>query len=420
MIGAVTVFDRFKAASPRQQLWLAIGGICVLAALLFLLWFGFIRTTYQALFTDLKTNEASTIVAELDKKKIPYRLANGGAIILVPSEMADSARLDVMGGDLPLKGTVGFEIFNKTDMGLTDFAQKINYQRALQGELERTIMTLDGVDTARVHLSMGEDRLFREDQSPPKASITIRMARGAVLSESVAEGVKRLAAAAVPKMSPSDVVLLDEKGQAVSIFDAAVAADKPASPFPAEKRAVEEFYESRILRMLSEAGFSRDISVSVSAEIPTADGFSDWSQAARDFPLRVTFSSAIALAPADQQKLRALVGKATGVALMGNDTVLFDTAPIVMGAATAKPWTDGAAKQPSSATPMSAAGEDDGPIAFGWLRVAIPVLVVFLAGFLLIWKLRGPRRLSAERQAEFVERIRAALEERESRAISQS
>jgi len=417
----VAVFDRFKAASPRQQLWLAAGGICVLGALFFLLWFGLLRTTYQPLFTNLKASDASTIVAELGRKKIPYRLADSGATILVPSEMVDSTRLDVMGGDMPLKGTVGFELFNKADMGLTDFAQKINYQRALQGELERTIMTLDGVDTVRVHLSMGEDRLFRDDQSPPKASVTIRMTRGATLSDNAAQGVKRLVAAAVPKMNPSDVVLLDESGQAVNASVAPPASDQPTSPLLEEKQAVEEFYKGRILHALSTAGLSQNVSVTVSAETDSAaDSFSEWSPAARNFLLQVILSSADPLQPEDQQKMRALVGKATGAASTGNDVIRFDRTPPGTESVAAEVLTGREVKPHPPAIAMPPPVEDDRATVFGWLRLVIPISVVLLAGFLLIWKLRGPRRLSAERQAEFVERIRAILEERESRAASQS
>ncbi len=135
------MFDGIRALSLRQQVFLALGTACVLCLVLGVVWFFGLRTTWAPLFTELRPADAATIVADLDRKKIAYRLADGGTEILVPADLVDSARLDVMTGDLPLKGTVGFELFNKSDVGLTDFAQKINYQRALQGELERTIMT---------------------------------------------------------------------------------------------------------------------------------------------------------------------------------------------------------------------------------------------------------------------------------------
>ena len=186
------MFDSIRALSSRQQVFLALGTACVLCLVLGAVWFFALRTDWTPLFTQLRPSDAATIVADLDRKKIAYRLADGGTAILVPADQADSARLDVMTGDLPLKGTVGFELFNKSDVGLTDFAQKINYQRALQGELERTIMTLDGINSARVHLSLGEDRIFRDDRVPPKASVTIRMRKGS--SAHAAGGAGRAAA----------------------------------------------------------------------------------------------------------------------------------------------------------------------------------------------------------------------------------
>src|SRR3954454_16858263 len=143
-----------KDAPPGRQLAAVAFGAVLLCALLAAFWLLFLRTDYGVLFSRLREPDAATIVAELDKRKIPYRLEQGGTTILVPADRVDNTRLAVMGEDLPLKGQVGFELFNKSDMGLTDFAQKINYQRALQGELARTIMTVESVDSARVHLSI--------------------------------------------------------------------------------------------------------------------------------------------------------------------------------------------------------------------------------------------------------------------------
>src|SRR5687767_3802749 len=116
---------------------------------------------YEALFTSLAEQDASTMVAELDRMKIPYRLEDGGRRILVPQELVHKTRLQLVGKNLPLHGAVGFEIFNNTDFGMTEFAQKVNYQRALQGELTRTIMSLNEVQGARVHLVLAESSIFR-------------------------------------------------------------------------------------------------------------------------------------------------------------------------------------------------------------------------------------------------------------------
>lgn len=144
----------------------------VLLALFALYWF-VLRTDYVPVFERLTQNDAAAVVAELTERKIDHRLADGGTTILIAAEQADQARLDIASSELPLRGQMGFELFNESDMGLTEFAQKINYQRALQGELARTIMLLDGVDNARVHLALPERALFRGARSAPTAAVTL-------------------------------------------------------------------------------------------------------------------------------------------------------------------------------------------------------------------------------------------------------
>jgi flagellar M-ring protein FliF len=343
----------------------------------------------------------------MDRKKIPYRLADGGTTILVPSGMVDGTRLDLMGGNMSLKSNVGFELFNKADLGLTDFAQKINYQRALQGELERTIMTLDGVDTARVHLSLGEDRLFRDDQVAPKASVTIRMTKGRHLSEGTSLGVRRLVAAAVPKLDASDVVILDEEGRTV---DFASQPSAQPSPLVEERRAIEGYYQGRLRQALTESGLS-DISVFVSATLSPADSatLSAWTPAQRRFPLRIALSSSVPWSIEWKDKVRETVDKAIG-APGQSDTLMFEAAPIETTPLQLPPAEK---VRPRPMAPIVLGKAEEGGGVMEWLLIGLPVLVVFLAGLLLVWKLRGPRPLDARRRAEFVDRIRVILEERE-------
>lgn len=171
---------------------------------------------YQPLFTGLSEQDASTMVAELDRMKVPYRLEAGGTQILVPQEQVHKTRLQLVGKNLPLHGAVGFEIFNNTDFGMTEFTQKVNYQRALQGELTRTIMSLDEVQAARVHLSLPESTLFKREQGRPKASVTLALKPGRGIARDQVNGIQRLVAAAVPGIEAGDVTVLDQKGVALS------------------------------------------------------------------------------------------------------------------------------------------------------------------------------------------------------------
>ena len=412
------MFDRFRNASTTQQIQLIVAAVCVVALVLIAVWYFLLRTVYQPLFGDLRPTDAATIVSALERKKIPYRLANGGTVILVPDDMVDATRLELMTDDVPLKGTVGFELFNKSDMGLTDFAQKINYQRALQGELERTIMTLDGVDSARVHLSLGEDRLFRDDRVPPKASVTVRMARKAVLSPDAAQGVKRLVAAAVPNLDVANVVILDEEGDVVSGPPQPVAPE--TSPLTQEKSAIETYYEGRIRIALQRANLPANIAVSVEAETVAdaastdpASALSSWSPGTRSFALSVTLSPGTPLDPQAQQNVRTAVASAIASSTAQDDVITFG--PVVEAVAPVPAGT--AFRRSHEAVPVVPAlapmpDEDRDLILEVSFALAL-VAAVIVALVMTIARLRRPRRMDERRRAEFAARLRTALEGRE-------
>lgn len=414
------MFERFRALSASRQLLLIAAGVCIVSILLVSVWYFLLRTDYAPLFGNLRTADAATIVADLDKKKIPYRVADGGATILVPEDRVAATRLDVMSEDLPLKGTVGFELFNKSDMGLTDFTQKVNYQRALQGELERTIMTLDGVDSARVHLSMGEDRIFRDDRVPPKASVTIRMKNDAVLPVSAAQGIQRLVAAAVPKLDMSDVVILNEKGQVVGAPAQPVIAAEAATPEVQERHAIEQYYEARVREALETAQAGEGMTVTVRAGIaPGADAdtlaqLQNWTPETRKFPLQVTLGSQAALDSQTQENLRTLALGAIGFAAANGDNISF---------------TNGAEAQPANAAPDASSKDVQSAIPTpqaidrepNWVEetaLGLIPLLALVAFFLLIWRARGPRRLSEQQRSEFALKLRAALDKGGSHAAS--
>ncbi len=405
------MFDQLRALAPQRQLLLIVAVAVTLAVLIAVAWAIFFRISYQPLFTDLRPADAATIVADLEKRRIPYELAQGGATILVSGDQVDATRLAVMSSDLPLKGTVGFELFNKSDMGLTDFAQKINYQRALQGELERTIMTLDGVETARVHLSLGEDRIFRDDRVPPKGSVTIRMAHSATLSVKAAQGVQRLVAAAVPQLDVANVVILDERGGVASATVEPVRSSQTMSPAMEEKRAVEEYYEAKVREAL-DAAFLRDgVAVSVEADIVVspdggiaAPGAQD--AATRNFGLKVTLTPRLTLPIGWQDSARTLVGQAIGSAAAGSDEVYFATQ---MASMQVPATADDAAPDRPRVIDASGPSAVETP---GWALEAglAATPIVFLLGVLLLLRrARGPKRLSARERSAFATKLRLAL-----------
>jgi flagellar M-ring protein FliF len=407
------MFDRFRAFSIRQQMTLAALAVGTSCVLLIGIWFFLLRTDYRPLFSELKPADAATIVADLERRKISYRLENGGTTVLVPADMVEATRLDVMTGDLPLKGTVGFELFNKSDVGLTDFAQKINYQRALQGELERTIMTLDGIDSARVHLSLGEERIFRDDRVPPKASVTIHMRKGATLTATAAQGVQRLIAAAVPNLDVADVVILDETGGVIGAPAHIEAAPGTGSPEAQEKSAIQEYYQALVRQALDRAYPQLGISVEVIAVTGVADAAAAlpaWNPAARSFPLLITLSAASTLDATSQAGVRALIDSVVHSSVAQTDTIQFavDIAPPARTVSRELPHAEsGRTADIAIPAPMP---EEDGRGEGLAVAALFGVLVLVLVGFFaLTSRMRRPKRLSSDQRAQFSAKLRTAL-----------
>lgn len=191
------------------------------AILIILIAFGYatwwlLHQEYAVLFSGMKETDAAEVTSGLQKLKVPYKIAGNGDTVLVPSDQVHQARLDLMSEGVPLRGVVGFEIFNETDYGMTEFSQKVNYQRALQGELARSIMTLEAVKFARVHLSLRRASLFQTDDERPKASITLIMENAAAIDSRKIVGIQQLVAAAVEGLKTEDVTIVDQKGIALA------------------------------------------------------------------------------------------------------------------------------------------------------------------------------------------------------------
>jgi len=192
---------------PQQQGFLGLGMAISLAILIF---FAKLIATpdYKPLMKGLEQGDASAISAQLEAKKIPYIVSPDGSSISVPGDQVDAARLEVASHDSPHSGRIGFEIFDKISWGQTEFDEKVNYQRALEGELERTIQTMSEVKSARVHIVMATDSVFVDRERGAKASVTLRLRRGS-LSKEAASAISRLLAGAVDELNPKDVVIVD-------------------------------------------------------------------------------------------------------------------------------------------------------------------------------------------------------------------
>jgi flagellar M-ring protein FliF len=239
--------------TPGARIGLAVAAAAILALAAAAAWW-VLRDNYQPLFSDLDPRDASAITSELERMKVPYAIGEEGTTILVDKGAVHGTRLKVMGKGLDLKGTVGFEIFNNTDFGMTEFAQKINYQRALQGELARTIGALEEVKSVRVHLVLPESGLLRRTAIRPKASVTLVMRGAQRLQGEQIQGIQRLVAAAVPEMEPGAVTVLDQQGVALSRrADAGAEGESGSTGRLEAKREIEAYLLRKVAAVLDQA-----------------------------------------------------------------------------------------------------------------------------------------------------------------------
>lgn len=240
--------DMWGALELRARIAIAAGVVAIALAVIALGVWAY-RPAYQVLFADLAPRDAAAMTAELDKLKAPYRLGGDGNTILVPQDQVYKLRLKLMGKDAPLYGAVGFEVFNNADLGMSEFVQKVNYQRAVQGELTRTIQALDEVQSARVHLAIPEQGLFKHGESRAKASVTLTVKPGAVLGAEQVIGIQRLVAASVPDVTPADVTVLDQHGMALTRTGADAASGSASAQLDA-KRGTEDYLLRKVTQVL--------------------------------------------------------------------------------------------------------------------------------------------------------------------------
>jgi flagellar M-ring protein FliF len=167
---------------------------------------------FRPLYTGLSPEDAGMVVQKLKESSTPYRLLNNGATIAVPDDKVAELRLEMAGAGLPKNGRIGFELFDKTNFGITEFAEHVNYRRALEGELERSVMSVAEVEQARVHISLPQESVFTEARQPAKASVLVKIHHGASLPETAIPAITNLVASAVEGLAPENVSVLDMRG----------------------------------------------------------------------------------------------------------------------------------------------------------------------------------------------------------------
>jgi flagellar M-ring protein FliF len=254
--------------SPARKRNLLIGAV-LLGSLIF---FGSLiywnsAPEFQVLFSNLSQEDAGEMVNKLKEKKIPFQLSSNGSSILVSREQVYDVRLTLAAEGLPKGGGVGFEVFDRTNLGATDFVQKLNYQRALQGELSRTIRQIKEVEQARVHVVTPKESLFLDEQKKPSASVLLKTRSGKKLEAAQVEGIVHLVASAVEGLDSGNITVVDTSGKILYKRSESTAFGQMTTSQLEYQRNIEEGIKKKVQGMLEEVlGFNKAIA-RVSADI---------------------------------------------------------------------------------------------------------------------------------------------------------
>ena len=234
--------------SPQQKRLLFIG-LPLFGSVAYAAFYVFDRLNYGPLYTNLAAQDGAAIVKELDAEKIPYTISGGGSVIEVPRGAIYQTRLKLAGKGVPAGGAVGFEIFEKTPFGVSEFTQQVNYLRALQGELSRTINSIAAVQSSRVHLAIPSRANFLGPEERPSASVVVDLRPGYRLSPDQVQGIVNLVASSVPKLGSDKVTVIDSSGRPLKEI-APVAATTEAEKLSLLKLKHETEMQRRIETML--------------------------------------------------------------------------------------------------------------------------------------------------------------------------
>ncbi|MEN2985197.1 MAG: flagellar basal-body MS-ring/collar protein FliF [Thermodesulfovibrionaceae bacterium] len=258
---AKLIFEGFKNLPISKKL--AFGAVLVLVVafiITMLIWLQ--KQDYQVLYSNLSAEDAGNVINKLKEKKIPYQVKDN--TIYVPSNKVHELRLELAAQGIP-SGGVGFEIFDKSQIGLTEFSQRVNYIRALQGELARTIKQIQAVDQARVHIAIPEKTIFAEKEEYPTASVVLKLKPGRSLTNEQVASIVHLVSSSVEGLSPKNVTVIDQYGNLLTApKDLKEFVDASQIEY---KKSVEKAYEKNIQSMLENIVGKGKAIVRVSADI---------------------------------------------------------------------------------------------------------------------------------------------------------
>ncbi len=258
--------QRFSAMDRAQRMRLAVGAVLLVGVLIAAVLYGR-QADYRVLFANLNDKDGGAIVAQLAQMNVPYKYSEGGGAIMIPGDRVHDVRLRLATQGLPKGSVAGFEVMENNRFGMTQFQERLNFQRGLEGELTRSIQALSSVQSARVHLALPNQNGFFREQQKPSASVLIGLYPGRVLDRAQLAGIVHLVASSVPELAPSAVSVLDDTGKLLS--NAPDATQSGA--FDAQQlqyvQQIEQQYTRRIMEILEPIMGRSNVRAQVTADV---------------------------------------------------------------------------------------------------------------------------------------------------------
>ena len=258
--------QRLSALDRSQRMRLGAGIALLVVAAVAAMVMGR-QPDYKVLFSNLSDKDGGAIVAQLSQMNVPYKHADGGGAILIPAERVHDVRLRLATQGLPRGSVTGFELMETNRFGMTQFQERLYFQRGLEGELTRSIQALSSVQGARVHLALPNQNGFFREQQKPSASVLVSLHPGRILDRAQLAGIVHLVASSVPELAPSAVSVLDDTGKLLSQSPDAAGEDGINAQQLLYVQQIEQQYARRIMEILEPVVGRNNVKAQVSAEL---------------------------------------------------------------------------------------------------------------------------------------------------------
>lgn len=339
--------------TPMGKMVVRGAAVAGVLALLLILWLWNREADYKVLFANYTDKDGGAITAALDQMQVKYKLAEGGQAILVPSEQVHSVRLRLAQQGLPKGGNVGFEVMENQKLGVSQFLEQVNYQRALEGELARSIQSIGAVESARVHLALPKPSVFVREQQKPTASVILQLHANRMIDPAQVSAIVHLVASSVPELSPANVTVVDQAGNLVSDLNKNGNAANNAKNLDASQLKYVQELQNQVIKQVESIVKPIVGEGNVRAEAVADVDFSAIEQAAESYkPNSPPAASAIRSQQSSETSGNANANPGGIPGALSNQPPGVATAPLT----TTPPGAAGAPGQPGTGAATTAAG----------------------------------------------------------------